>query len=107
MLYIRYLLEEYDQLSQDTRILIFDAIKKGLQEKTITELQVNALILSAAGYSFDEISARLYIRAEEYLSSIWKYLESETQLSDYTILKKHKGRVQKHWIAKADKEALQ
>lgn len=106
MLFIRYILDDFDHIDIDTKIIIEDALEKGLSDGTLTELHLCAIILFAQGFTTEEISARLYIHAEEYLSATWKYLETQTHMSDYAILKKHKGYVEPQWIAKAEKEAM-
>ena len=105
MLYIRYILDDYDHAQPDTKILIEESLAGGLKDRTLSEMHLCALVLFAKGFSFEEIDARLFIRSEELLLSVWRYLEEKTGLSDYIILKRHKGKVEKQWIAKAEQVA--
>lgn len=107
MLYIRYLLDDFDNIDTETRIDIIQAVEKGLTEKTLTELHLCAIVLFAMGYSTQEISDRLYINSEEYLKSTWNYLETVTGITDSGVLLKHRGAVKEHWLNTANSKIFE
>lgn len=107
MLLVKYLVEDYHTLDIETRCDIYNAIKQGYTEGSLTVNHVRAVILYVYGYNVEEISHMLRISGAEYLISAFSYIESITHFSDYGAIKKHKGEVQPQWIAKAQKIAME
>jgi hypothetical protein len=108
VLYIRYILEDYERQSIETRCDIIQALNIGLQEKTLSYEHIRILesYLIDRNVAFTGIRCHVsQVYVQDVLLSIFRYLEEILHYKDADILLRYKGTIHAEWLLKANQIA--
>lgn len=92
MLYLKYLLEDFTELSIETQCDIVVALQEALDNGMITPMHIKIVRMYVRRYSIETIAFKLgltSIMVRDTLTSLLRYLETKTGYSDRRVLRKH------------------
>lgn len=92
MLYLKYLLEDFTELSIETQCDIVVALQEALDNGMITPMHIKIVRMYVRRYSIETIAFKLGLTSSmvrDTLTSLLRYLETKTGYSDRRVLRKH------------------
>lgn len=110
MLYIKYLIRDYEEQPIEIRCDLYLAIKTGYEQGYLKPYQVQGLLYWSEGYRLEQIAALLQLTVKEtkqYLCAAFQYIETALGYYDRSLIYAYKREVKPEWVLKSQLIALE
>lgn len=110
MLYVKYLIRDYDEQSLEVKCDLYLAIKSGYEQGYLKNYQVQGILLYSQGWRLEQIAHMIHISVEEtkqYLCAAFQYIETAIGYYDRSLIYAYKGQMKAEWLLKSQVVALE